>query len=185
MAKKSKKRRGSLQHEPWTPFQPSHYPPEHEAMLIKASEGAGKKWIGTFMNNLYQVEMAEHTTVFGEVIWLSIVRRDRSATHDWRHLQRIKNELCGPEREAIELYPAESRLVDTNNQYHLFVLPEGQCIPIGYAERDVSNRVEGTSHKQRPFQEAPADLNARAPGDVGIRIYGPPSNEDAPSGGED
>jgi hypothetical protein len=36
--------------------------------------------------------------------------------HDWRDLQRIKNQLVGPECEAVELYPAESRKVDTANQ---------------------------------------------------------------------
>ena len=105
-------------------------------------------------------------------------RRDRSATHDWRHLQRIKNELCGPEREAIELYPAESRLVDTNNQYHLFVLPEGFTMPLGYAERDVADVVDG-KHQQRPFGIKPEGLNAREPGDLGIKVYGgkPPEDE--------
>jgi hypothetical protein len=30
--------------------------------------------------------------------------------------------LAGPEYEAIELYPAEDRVVDRVNQYHLYVL---------------------------------------------------------------
>jgi hypothetical protein len=57
---------------------------------------------------------------------------DRSPMTDWRGKQEIKNQLCGPEREGFELYPAESRLVDTSNQYHIWVMPEGVTIPFGF-----------------------------------------------------
>jgi len=53
-------------------------------------------------------------------IWLSIKRHDKEAFHDWRVFQRIKNAILGEEWEGVEIYPAESRLVDTCNQYHLF-----------------------------------------------------------------
>jgi hypothetical protein len=92
--------------------------------------------------------------------WLCIRRRDSSPVHDWRHLQQIKNDLCGPECEAVELYPRESRLVDTANQYHLWVLPKGIELPFGYEEREVSDRAWG-ANKNRPFADPPADLNAR------------------------
>lgn len=62
-------------------------------------------------------------------IHLSIRHNDRRAVRDWRHFQRIKNELAGKEREAIEIFPPESQLVDTANQYHLFVLPVGVSTP--------------------------------------------------------
>ena len=96
--------------------------------------------------------------------------------HDWRHFQRIKNELCGPEREAIELYPAESRLVDTNNQFHLFVFEAEMTLPLGYVKRDVADDVGGTSHQQRPFDDPPDDLNALGPeaADHTQSIYGVP-----------
>jgi hypothetical protein len=45
------------------------------------------------------------------------MRLDGQAIHDWRELQRIKNEIVGDEIEAVELYPAESRLLDTANWY--------------------------------------------------------------------
>jgi len=65
-------------------------------------------------------------------LWLSIHDRPRSTRHDWREFQRVKNEVCGPEREAVELYPRESRLIDTANEYHLFVLPVGELVPFGW-----------------------------------------------------
>lgn len=52
---------------------------------------------------------------------LSIKRRDREPIFSWRELQDIKNALINPEVEALELYPAEERLVDRANQYHLWV----------------------------------------------------------------
>jgi hypothetical protein len=87
---------------------------------------------------------------------LSIRRQDRKAVRDWRDFQRIKNQLAGPEREAIELYPAESRVVDTANQFHLWVLPEGQCAPAGwFGQRLVHSEADPVSGAvQRPMDEA-------------------------------
>ena len=62
---------------------------------------------------------------------LSFKRRDRAAVRDWRHFQAIKNEVAGPEREAIEVFPPESELVDASNEYHLWVLPPDQQSPLG------------------------------------------------------
>ena len=52
---------------------------------------------------------------------LDITSRDNAPCKNWRHFQQIKNELIGPEYEAMELFPAESRLVDAGNEYHLWV----------------------------------------------------------------
>ncbi len=45
----------------------------------------------------------------------------------WRHLQQIKNEVLGPDREAVQLFPAEDRLVDTANEFWLYVYPVGKA----------------------------------------------------------
>lgn len=107
-----------------------------------------------FLNDKYQVNVrfTDKNTEWKGLVWLSIKRRDKEAIHDWRDLQIIKNKLCGDEREAIEIYPAESRLVDSSNQFHLWVLPEGEKIPFGYGDRLV---VDGHTQKskQRPFNE--------------------------------
>jgi len=67
------------------------------------------------------------------LIWLSIRRLDRKPIHDWRDLQEIKNLVVGPEHEAMEIYPKESRVMDTANQYHLWVLKDpNDTIPIGW-----------------------------------------------------
>jgi hypothetical protein len=73
-------------------------------------------------------------------IELSYHRRDRAPIRDWRVGQRIKNEICGPEWEGVELYPAESRLVDQANEYHIWCVP--QRWPLGYDERAVMTQGE-------------------------------------------
>jgi len=56
--------------------------------------------------------------------------------------------LVSETREAIELYPSESRLMDTANQYHLFVFPENYLIPFGWRTRNVNyEEVEGGLNK--------------------------------------
>jgi len=134
----------------WQPLQNAAFPPN-------SFEEHDKHFVGVFINDQYQVIMREHPD---KSVWLAIVRRDREPVTDWRHKQQIKNQLCGPEREAMEIYPAESRLVDTNNQSHLFVLPPEMTIPFGYSLRDVGDVPYG-ANKQRPFDEPPPDLNER------------------------
>lgn len=116
-----------------------------------------KVWV----NNLYQVMQRDNIDVPVEawpkpMTWLSIKRRDKEAVRDWRHFQRIKNELCGSEREAIELYPAESRLMDTANQYHLWVFPPDVTVPLGHlGERIIGTAAEAEAMggKQREVKD--------------------------------
>jgi hypothetical protein len=118
-----------------------------------------------FKNDTYQVWVRKiQAGLFGDVGWLSIKRLDRQPIRDWRDLQRIKNEICGPECEGVELYPAESRLVDTSNQYHLFVFQPGVRLPFGFNERLVME-AKGKDPliaraEQRPWsdEDRPSDL---------------------------
>lgn len=57
------------------------------------------------------------------MVHLSMRTVENDVRHDWREMQRVKNEILGPEWEGMELYPAESRVVDTANQFHLWCLP--------------------------------------------------------------
>jgi hypothetical protein len=76
-----------------------------------------------FHNNRYHVIMRRYPNPKEggpDIIHLSIRDNERTAKHDWRDFQRIKNELLGPETEMVEMYPRESQVVDLSNQYHLF-----------------------------------------------------------------
>ena len=71
--------------------------------------------------------------------WLSI-RIDNGQTYleDWRDFQAIKNDLCGEDRQAVQIYPPESMLHDTDNVFHLFVFKQNQGLMVGWTKRDVS-----------------------------------------------
>lgn len=106
-------------------------------------------------NSIYQVMMFRvdaEGLPGGFVLHLSIRRNDRRrpGAERWRDFQRIKNELCGPETEGVELYPAESRLVDAADQYHLWVLPLGVKFPFGFSQRDVDYRPAPGGGRQTP-----------------------------------
>jgi hypothetical protein len=135
----------------WKPMQNASF---------QGEQPTGRGFVGVFVNDWYQVTMYEDAGPDGAVNWLVIRRRDSAPVHDWRHLQQIKNDLCGPEREGIEIYPAESRLVDTANQYHMYVFPSGARVPFGYLEREVSDAPH-EGNRNRPFADPPKDLNAK------------------------
>lgn len=100
-----------------------------------------------FINDVYQVNVSPPFTPPGEWPWpemihLSIKRRDRECARDWRELQIIKNTFVGPENDGMEIYPAESRLVDMANQFHLWVFTDPKVrIPTGWNTRTVFNEV--------------------------------------------
>jgi hypothetical protein len=124
--------------------------------ITEASSELGEVW----MNDRYQCHVIRHPGgVRGPnddcgIIQLSIKRLDRTAVHDWRDLQRIKNEVVGQSYEAVELYPAEDRLVDTANQYHLWIVNDPMFRwPIGYMTPRVVTSDSGGGAVQRPMEE--------------------------------
>lgn len=93
-------------------------------------------------NDLYVVHLRHMVSEsdMPDAMHLSIRNQDRSARHDWRDFQRIKNQLAGPKWEAVEIYPAESRLVDGANQYHLWCFQFQ--FGIGFQRRLVANAAQ-------------------------------------------
>ena len=76
-----------------------------------------------YHNNRYHVFYRKHPPLDGApfgVIHLSIKNNDRSHKHDWRDLQRIKNEIVGEEYQMVEVFPRECDKVDLSNQFHLW-----------------------------------------------------------------
>jgi hypothetical protein len=112
-----------------------------------------------FLSEHYQVAIDKevpHGFAGTVVWWLSIKRIDREPIMDWRDLQAIKSALCGAEAEAIQLFPAESRVVDTSNQYHLYVFMKqgGQRlprVPVGFEKSLVLDETRTGKARQRPL----------------------------------
>jgi hypothetical protein len=93
-----------------------------------------------YRNDVYQVivkDAHEANMALNEAAppawYLSIKRIDQEPICSWRDIQEIKNQLVGPDHEGIMLYPSEKRVMDTANQYHLFILKDvEQLIPYGF-----------------------------------------------------
>lgn len=105
-------------------------------------------------NEIYSATLRRYTSgwPFGGGKWalIGIWCEDGEARHDWRDFQRIKNDLVGPDWEALELYPSEQRLMDPSNYYMLWCAPK---IPLGKFERRVLATAETAIAPQRPFTE--------------------------------
>jgi hypothetical protein len=121
-----------------------------EVLRLMAEEQAR---VELWRNDLYQVEVRRYPEI--EHVHLNIRRLDGFPGRDWRHFQQIKNELVGPECEGIELYPAESRLTDTSNKYHIWVSTDPTFrFPFGFGKRDVQfgDHSEGGLRQRPPMK---------------------------------
>lgn len=83
------------------------------------------------MNDRYSVQFYEHMTGWGLVTQMVIRRHDEGKGVPWAHKQRIKDELVGSDRTAIEVFPSAEKLVDDANLFHLWVLPKDLILPFG------------------------------------------------------
>lgn len=68
-----------------------------------------------FENDIYKVSLSWEFPYR-----ISIRRHDNAPCHNWRDFQEIKNQLLDPDHNMVEVYPDESRLLDTDNVYHLW-----------------------------------------------------------------
>ncbi len=80
---------------------------------------------------------------------LQICREDGGSVFDWRDMQQIKNLVLGPEWEAVELYPSESRLRDPSNARYLWAKSDG--FDIGFQGQRLVLDAEHAFAPQRPF----------------------------------
>ena len=83
---------------------------------------ANEEW---WANDILQASV-EHEGAWAHI---SLKRHDRGTNIDWQEKQWVKNDILGKEWEAVELFPAESRALDTANTYHLWA---NKTIPLGF-----------------------------------------------------
>ena len=130
---------------------------QNEAAARAALE-AGVDNTEYWINDIYQVARRPLANEAGTIIAIHLcIRRldGKVIFRDWRHFQWIKNQLVGEECEGLELYPAESRLNDTSNKYHLWVYTDPTYrIPVGMPNRnlqdDDGNRHPGYRQRKLP-----------------------------------
>lgn len=159
MNKSHRSKRGTSKEAGWTPLRPA-VPTKESRERIKRALGLSDEELGLgelYVNSRYQVMVRRQPAkeaAAPDLVHLSIKRRDNEPARDWRDLQRIKNELLGQEVEAVELYPAESRRVDTANQYHLWAIDDPTFRwPFGFGERFVSGGPPPGGGAQRPLND--------------------------------
>lgn len=145
-------KRHKIKSEQWAPLVESEIKPTNGPAMH--SQGFDEVW----KNHLYTVLLRRIKSLLATtdpIIHLSIRRNDRKVGLDWRHKQYIKNQLAGDEVEAIEIFPKESRLVDTSNQYHLWCFPKQfPALPFGFEERlVVDGGKSAIGSEQRPFEK--------------------------------
>lgn len=116
-----------------------------------------------YVNNIYQVrvyrgseadDLVHIEQLKGKCTWLSMKRKDKRPMNNWQDMQTIKNRLVGTECDAFQIFPAESRMINTANQYHLIVLPEGECLPFGWfgVRRVVSENIQNDVGASQSFR---------------------------------
>ena len=101
---------------------------EHTQNLIAQVKHKPKK---IFMNGMFVVQVYDTPNAWGAER-VMIRWSDARPDHDWSLFQRIKNDLFGPSRVALEVYPSEKHKQDVANMYWLWVLPEGFDCPIEF-----------------------------------------------------
>lgn len=85
----------------------------------------------------YHVMSRLINTEWGKVEHVTITKKlEESGDVPWSVKQEIKNELFGENRVAIEIFPAENRLVDVMDVYHLWILPKKFKMPFGIHPKD-------------------------------------------------
>lgn len=137
---------------PWEPLVQCQVP----ADLAKANI------IALFQNNRYTVYVKTHaSTEFlrpdgtaTQVVHLIVARHDKKPVREWGDLQRIKNEVCGPMCEAVELFPSEMRRLDIpSHQTHLWVYEPTVTLPHGLVPKE----MHAAMHAQRVASRIPPE----------------------------
>lgn len=115
----------------WTEFQ-QVYPVGHDEKPVELEPGESY-----WRNSFYLVFVKELEPERGRegAVRLSVKHNQGKAIREWKHLQRIKNEIVGDDREAVEIFPPESMVTSLDNEHHLFVTPVGVSSIYVYEEK--------------------------------------------------
>lgn len=91
----------------------AHNPIPNEKLV---SVGIADGWC----NNLFAVQLYKVLGCWDRVM----IRKHDSSRVVWAEMQRIKNELFGEDRIAVEVLPRQKDVVDSANMYWFFLIPK-------------------------------------------------------------
>jgi hypothetical protein len=120
----------------------------HQAMRKRRASAADWTWLDkshlashpsappgllrAYVNGMYSVQVFEHRCSDSLTMTHLMVRRhDEAPIRSWPDMQRVKDEIAGRGRTAVEVYPPAGEVTDSANIYHLWVFPEGVHLPFG------------------------------------------------------
>ncbi len=87
-------------------------------------------------NGVFIVMMRETDAgVWGPLTHAWVRTASEAVDLTWAEKQRIKDEVFGRERVAVEVFPPRSELVDASNLFHLWVFPIGFQLPFTLKDR--------------------------------------------------
>lgn len=96
-----------------------------------------------FKSSLYQVMVRDR-----DGLHVTVKRLDREPIFERDDLVEIGRQFVPDGAIAVELYPADSRVVDTANQYHLFCVPSVIRSETGDASIDLREVVRGAAARE-------------------------------------
>lgn len=115
-------------------WHPLEHVPLHPADVERMRAATGEL-LEAFNNNVYSVQVFTRHRLRPGTLQLVVRRHDGQDGIPWDDLQRIKNEICGRNAVALEVYPRADQFVNDANLRHLFVLPAGEDAPFTIAGR--------------------------------------------------
>ncbi len=111
----------------WQTLQPRALGHDEHATFASTPPGSSR-FDTIYENNTYYVAAGDNGHGMRHLV---IVRHDGKPIRTWATLQHIKDDVCGPDCEAVEIFPAHDRRVDRGNVTHLWALPPGERFPFG------------------------------------------------------
>lgn len=129
----------------------------------------------------YRINMKKFKYDFGEIIYIGLyriidVRRDmRGQIISTDEKKWVLRTFFNGEYDAVEMYPAESKLVDAMNIYHLWCMKKGdKILPFSLEQKGVAE--ETTSEGIFIHNTLPGNLDWKAKYTFKCVVYGPEAN---------
>lgn len=115
--------------KPFGPWEKRPIPVHHELRPVFKDSRIEKWREENYLNNRYSVQVSDYQIEDGIVVHLWVRHHTGVMPHSWSDLQRIKNEIVGPDYVALEVYPRVNELTDEANIAHLWVMPKDYVLP--------------------------------------------------------
>ncbi len=96
----------------WPPWESETYP---------GGTGVGNGWLLEVRRTWRNGAIAVLERPLSNGVTHLAIRTVSQLEPTWAELQRIKNEIMGEDRPAVQIYPRVSRLIDEADMYHLWV----------------------------------------------------------------